>query len=61
MLLSGCSSTVVAKPSAALTRDCDSPTHEVKVWDDVAILALKRGAALEECTGRMKALREGGK
>jgi len=44
----------------ALVRDCDNPQlpTENVVWRDIAVLAIERGEALEECTSRMRAIRE---
>ena len=56
--VSACSTTTLVKPSPALTIDCQYPMIEGKTWGDLAIAYEKRGAALKECTDRMRAIRK---
>lgn len=65
MSLAACSEqpTVVYKstyiyPPAAYLVPCVHPTSAVKTWADVGRLAIARGSALEECSGRVDAIRK---
>ena len=49
---------MVTKPSAVLTRDCDSPKILGPLYKDGTVLILEQAEALEECTSRMRALRK---
>lgn len=40
-----------------LTVDCDKPELMGDTWRDIGALAVERGAALEECTDRMRVIR----
>lgn len=49
---------VAVKPSPALTKDCDYPAMTGDKWKDLAEAYVNRGAALRECSDRMRAIRE---
>ena len=49
---------LLVKPSPALTINCAYPVLEGNTWGDLAVAYEKRGAALKECSERMKAIRE---
>ena len=56
---SGCSHVpAVTKPDSALTRDCDHPEMMGDKWRDLGEAYVLRGEALDECTARMRAIRE---
>ena len=41
-----------------LTEDCQHPAMQGETYGDLAVLALEQARSLEECTARMKALRQ---
>jgi len=57
LMMFGCNSPEVVRPSELLTRDCVSPRIQGVTYRDAIILAIEQAKALEECTERMRALR----
>ena len=56
--LTACAPRVIQTPvDPRLTRDCAYPVREGDSNSDIADAYLRRGAALEECTARMRAIR----
>ena len=58
MFLASCATPVVVKPSPALTLDCGRPELVDDTYRGVTELALRLYEANEECSDRMRALRE---
>ncbi len=57
LMMFGCSYPVVVRPNEALTRDCPLPQLAEATYRGAIILVIEQDKALEECTGRMRALR----
>jgi hypothetical protein len=54
----GCAQRVTMVPvDPILARDCDKPQMQGDLWIDMAEAYVLRGEALDECTARMRALR----
>ncbi len=45
------------RPDSYLTVDCEQPILEGRTWRDVASHAVRLEGALDECTGRMREIR----
>jgi len=58
LMLFGCSSVAVVRPSEALTRDCDRPELKGKTYRDAIKLSIEQDKALADCTDRMRAIRK---
>lgn len=59
LIFCGCSPALIAlRPDAELTRDCERPPIGGRTYRELGKLAVAQDRALEECTARMRALRE---
>jgi len=57
-LLIGCAKPITVPIDPRLTRDCAYPELRGDTWRDLADAYAERGVALQECTDRMRAIRE---